>query len=195
MYLLFYLVIGFALLFLNNNLSKAIITLMNIVVVLVPMIGTIFGIMYYYSSREFTELLLAQPIKRRTIFVGQYLGIAMSLSFSLLVGLGIPFMAYGLFQSGEIWNFGLLLIVGTFLTFIFVALAFAISLRNENKIKGFDYGLITPSEQQRRELVSRHPQYAEKQMASAASSISAEQLGTLGWSPGSSPQRAVGRRR
>ncbi|MCP4457369.1 MAG: ABC transporter permease subunit [Cytophagales bacterium] len=141
-YLLFYLIIGFALLFLNNNLSKAIITLMNIVVVLVPMIGTIFGVMYYYSSQEFTELLLAQPIKRRTIFLGQYLGIALSLSFSLLVGLGIPFLAYGLMQSGEIWNFGLLLIVGTFLTFIFVALAFAISLRNENKIKGFGYGIL-----------------------------------------------------
>jgi hypothetical protein len=67
--------------------------------------------------------------------------------------------------------------------------------KDQNKIKAFDYGLITPPEQQRREPVSRHPQYAEKQMASAASSISAEQLGTLGWSPGSSLQRAVGRRR
>lgn len=70
------------------------------------------------------------------------MGIALSLSFSLLVGLGIPFLAYGLMQSREIWNFGLLLVVGAFLTFIFVALAFAISLRNENKIKGFGYGIL-----------------------------------------------------
>ncbi len=141
-YLAFYLVLGFVLLFLNSDLSKAIITLMNIIVVLTPMIGTIFGIMYFYSSREFTELLLAQPIKRSTIFLGQYLGIALSLSMSLVVGLGIPFLLYGIFQSGEIWNFGMLLIAGTFLTFIFVALALNIGLFNTNKIKGFGYAIL-----------------------------------------------------
>ncbi|HAY72220.1 MAG TPA: ABC transporter permease, partial [Saprospirales bacterium] len=70
-YFLFYLALGFVLLFLNNDVSKAVITLMNIIVVLTPLIGTIFGVMYYYNSREFTELLLAQPIRRSTIFIGQ----------------------------------------------------------------------------------------------------------------------------
>ena len=140
--MLFYLLIGFVLLFLNSNLSKAIITLMNIIIVLTPMIGTIFGVMYFYSSREFTELLLSQPIKRSTLFVGQYLGIAFSLSFSLLVGLGVPFPIYGVVSSGEIWNFGTLLITGTFLTFIFVSLAILISLMNENKIKGFGFAIL-----------------------------------------------------
>ncbi len=141
-YFLFYLLLGFVLLFLNSNLSKAIITLMNIIIVLTPMIGTIFGVMYFYSSREFTELLLAQPIKRGTIFLGQYLGIATSLSLSLLAGLGIPFLIYGVWQSSEIWNFGMLLVAGTFLTFIFVALSINISLKNENKIKGFGYAIL-----------------------------------------------------
>jgi Cu-processing system permease protein len=138
----FYLLLGFGLLFLNTSISKAVITMMNIIIVLTPMIGTIFGIMYFYSSREFTELLLAQPIKRSTIFIGQYLGIAFSLSLSLVLGLGIPFLAYGVLRSSEIWNFGLLLVVGAFLTFIFVALAVNISLRNENKIKGFGYSIL-----------------------------------------------------
>ena len=116
--------------------------MMNIIVVLTPMIGTVFGIMYFYNSREFTELLLAQPIKRSTIFLGQFLGVACSLSLSLVLGLGIPFLAYGLFQSSEIWNFGLLLVVGTFLTFIFVVLSANIALLNENKIKGFSYAIL-----------------------------------------------------
>lgn len=141
-YLGFYLVLGFVLLFLNNDLSKAVITLMNIIVVLTPMIGTIFGIMYFYSAREFTELLLAQPIKRSNIFLGQYLGIALSLAFSLVIGLGIPFLVYGVAQSSEIWDFGMLLVVGAFLTFIFVALSVNISLRNENKVKGFGYAIL-----------------------------------------------------
>ena len=90
-YFAFYLLLGFVMLFLNNNVSKAVITLMNVIVVLTPLIGTIFGVMFYYNSKEFTELLLAQPLKRTTIFIGQYIGLATSLSLSLVLGLGIPF--------------------------------------------------------------------------------------------------------
>ena len=141
-YFAFYLLIGFVLLFLNNDTSKAVITLMNIIVVLTPLIGTIFGVMYYYNSREFTELLLAQPLKRSTIFLGQYVGVSISLSLSLVLGLGIPFVVYGITQSTAIFDFFSLLLVGVFLTFIFVALAFNIALSNENKIKGFGYAIL-----------------------------------------------------
>jgi len=141
-YFLFYLALGFVLLFLNNDLSKAVITLMNIIIVLVPLIGTIFGIMYYYNSREFTELLLALPVRRSSIFLGQYFGVAGSLTLSLVLGLGIPFAAYGLFRSSAIWDFGLLLVTGAFLTLIFTALSFNIALANENRIKGFGYAVL-----------------------------------------------------
>jgi Cu-processing system permease protein len=110
--------------------------------VLTPLIGTIFGVMYYYNSREFTELLLAQPINRKKIFMGQFLGISISLTLSLVLGLGIPFMLYGLFKSTAIFNFGLLLVVGSFLNFIFVALSYNIALSTENKIKGFGYAIL-----------------------------------------------------
>jgi Cu-processing system permease protein len=141
-YFIFYLLLGFVLLFLNNDLSKAIITFMNIILILTPLIGTIFGVMYYYNSREFTELLLAQPLKRSTIFIGQYLGLTISLSLSFVLGLGIPFIIYGIFLSAEIFNFLLLLVSGTFLTFIFVAIAFNIALINENRIKGFGFAIV-----------------------------------------------------
>ena len=61
---------------------------------------------------------------------------------SLILGLGIPFIVYGLFKSNAIWDFSLLLITGTFLTLIFTALAFNIALSNENKIKGFGYAIL-----------------------------------------------------
>ncbi|KAA3625708.1 MAG: ABC transporter permease [Flavobacterium sp.] len=141
-YFVFYLLLGFVLLFLNNNVSKAVITLMNVIIILVPLIGTIFGVMYYYNSKEFTGLLLAQPVKRSSIFLGQYLGVAMSLSMSLIIGLGIPFIFYGIFRSDAIWDFSLLLITGTFLTLIFTALSFNIALSNENRIKGFGYAIL-----------------------------------------------------
>lgn len=141
-YFLFYLLLGFVLLFLNNDLSKAVITLMNIIIILVPLIATIFGVMYFYNSREFTELLLAQPLKRSAIFLGQYLGVAGSLTLSLVLGLGLPFALYGLFQSGVIMNFSLLILIGGFLTFIFTGLAFNIAISNENRIKGFGYAVL-----------------------------------------------------
>lgn len=141
-YFLFYLALGSVLLFLNNDLSKAVITLMNIIVVLVPLIGTIFGIMYYYNSREFAELLLALPVRRSSIFLGQYFGVAGSLTLSLVLGLGIPFAAYGLFRSSAVWDFSLLLVTGAFLTLIFTALSFNIALANENRIKGFGYAVL-----------------------------------------------------
>lgn len=141
-YFAFYLALGFVLLFLNNDVDKAVITLLNIIIVLTPLIGTIFGVMYYYNSKEFTELLLALPIKRSTIFLGQYLGISISLTLSLVLGLGIPFLMYGIFMSTAIFDFGLLLVVGSFLNFIFVALAYNIALSNTNKIKGFGYAIL-----------------------------------------------------
>ncbi len=141
-YFVFYLILGFVLFFLNNDVNKAIITLMNIIIVLTPLIGTIFGVMYYYNSKEFTELLLAQPIKRSKIFMGQYLGVSLSLTLSLVLGIGIPFVLYGLFKSASIFDFGLLIVVGAFLNFIFVALAYNIALSNENKIKGFGYAIL-----------------------------------------------------
>ena len=141
-YFCFYLILGFVLFFLNNDVNKSVITLLNIIIVLTPLIGTIFGVMYYYSSREFTELLLSQPLKRSTIFIGQYLGVAISLSLSLIIGLGIPFVAYGVLRSGAIWNFVSLLISGGFLTFIFVALAYNIALSFNDKIKGFGFAIL-----------------------------------------------------
>ncbi len=58
------------------------------------------------------------------------------------MGLGIPFLLYGLFMSSAIFEFTLLLVVGMLLNFIFVALAFNIALSNENKIKGFGYAIL-----------------------------------------------------
>lgn len=141
-YCAFYLLLTLSLLWLSNDLSNVIISLMNVILVLVPLIATMFGIMYYYNSREFTELLLAQPIPRRHIFLGQYLGIAGSLALSLIVGIGLPFLFYGIFASAEIWNYATILLVGVILSFIFSAIAFFVALKNENRIRGFGIAIL-----------------------------------------------------
>lgn len=141
-YMAFFLVSGFTLLYLSSDLSKVIVSLMNMILFLCPLIATMFGIMYHYNSREFTELLLAQPIPRVSIFWGQYLGIAVSLSLSVIFGLGIPFLCYGILRDAEIWNFLILISNGVFLSFIFSGLAFLIALSYDNKIKGFGLAIL-----------------------------------------------------
>ncbi|WP_020532859.1 ABC transporter permease [Flexithrix dorotheae] len=138
----FYLLIAGTLLFLGGDVLKAIISLMNIILILIPLISTIFGIMYFYNSRDFIELLVAQPVKRSSIFLGQYLGLSLALSVSFLLGMGIPFLFYGLKDSGQFMNFLSLILTGSFLTFIFTAVAFLIGLFNENKIKGFGLAIL-----------------------------------------------------
>jgi len=141
-YFLFYFISGMVLLYLSNDVSKAVVSLMNITFILTPLIGTIFGVMNFYNSREFIELLLAQPVPRKNIFLGMFLGISLSLNLSLLLGMGLPFVFYGVFFSGHIMSVVFLLLSGVFLTFIFTALAFYIALINENKLKGFGMAIL-----------------------------------------------------
>lgn len=112
----FYLVLTGALFLISADLSKVMVSLMNAILFIVPLVALLFGVMVQYYTREFTELLLAQPLPRRSIFLGQYLGIATALAMSFLLGAGIPFILSGIFLSGEIWNFSILLLSGVFLT-------------------------------------------------------------------------------
>lgn len=142
LYMSFYLVSTLALLSLSHDLSRAIVSLMNIVIIITPLVSMVLGTMYFYNSKEFAELLLAQPVKRRSVFLGQYAGLGSSMCLSFILGMGGPFVFYGVFVSDQIWNFTMLLLVGILLTLIFTALAFLIASRFENKIKGFGIAIL-----------------------------------------------------
>ena len=116
--------------------------MMNLVLVLTPLVAIIFGAIYYYNSREFTELLLAQPVKRRSLILGQYTGLALSLSLSFVAGITIPFILKGIFTSEHLTDFLLILVAGTCLSFSMTAIAYATALKHENKILGFGISLF-----------------------------------------------------
>jgi Cu-processing system permease protein len=101
-----------------------------------------FTVMYYYNSREFTELLVAQPIRRRSIFAGQFLGISLSLSICILLGIGIPFLIFGTGINTNFRSLLSLIFIGIVLTLIFSTISYNIALRNENRIRGFSYALL-----------------------------------------------------
>lgn len=142
-YLGFYLLLAFGLLWLSGDHGKVIISLMNVELLLAPLIATMFSVIYFYNSREFVELLLAQPIPRTHIFLGQYLGVSISLALSYLLGVGVPFLLFGIVGSPHAANFLVVLLSGAVLSFIFSALAFWIALKQENRLKGFGFALLS----------------------------------------------------
>ncbi|HBQ81476.1 MAG TPA: ABC transporter permease [Bacteroidales bacterium] len=116
--------------------------MMNIVTVLIPLVAIIFGAIFYYNSREFTELLLAQPIKRSSLLIGQYTGLSLSLSLSFVAGVSIPFLTQGILASDHLIDFLLILMAGVCLSFSMSAIAFAIALKHEDRIRGFSIALF-----------------------------------------------------
>ena len=141
LYFLFFLVSATSLLYFSGDFTKAVSSLLNIILLIVPLVSIIFGTMFYYNSREFVELLLAQPLKRTTIFIGQYLGLSISLVLSYCLGISTAFLIY----QGSTEEFSLLillLVCGSLLTCIFIALSFLISVFQEDKIKGFGLAIL-----------------------------------------------------
>jgi len=138
----FFFVSTWFLLYFTNDPSKGLVSLLNIILMLIPLMAIVFSTIYFYNAREFTELLLAQPIRRHTIFTGQYLGLSLSMAGSFFLGSGIPFLFFGVQNSDSSGSLINMLLMGVLLSFVFSALAFAISIYNENRIKGFGLAIL-----------------------------------------------------
>jgi Cu-processing system permease protein len=121
---------------------RAVISLLNLVLILVPLVSMVFGTMYLYGSREFIELLLAQPVGRRALFAGLYAGLAVPLAGGFLLGVGLPFLwAAPDAESGR-GSIGLLLACGTLLTLVFTALAFLVSVLIVDRARGLGLAIV-----------------------------------------------------
>lgn len=134
-YTVFFLVITDGLLRFSAGGANAELGLLNVVLVIVPLVSIVLGTMHLYNAREFTELLLAQPIGRRQLFGGLYLGLTMPLSLGFVVGLTVPVALHG-FDGGQPVTLLTLLAIGVSLTLCFTGLAFAVALRLDDKAKG-----------------------------------------------------------
>lgn len=122
----------------GDNASKGLLSLLNITLLFVPIISILFSTIYFFNSVEFTELLLAQPIRRKTMLLAEYAGIAVALSIAYLAGVGIPVCI--LYYTAATLT---LLVSGLFLTLIFSALALLIFVLFKDKTKGIGAAIIT----------------------------------------------------
>lgn len=140
-YALFFLALTDGLFRFGGSEAKVVLSLMNVVLFIIPLVSVVFGTLYLYNAREFVQLLLSQPIGRRSLFTGLSLGLAIPLSVGFVAGVGAPFAVH---TSGTLTGpFLILLLAGVALTFIFTSLAFWLSTINEDRARGFGVAILS----------------------------------------------------
>lgn len=132
---LIYLIVAEGLLLAGGTGERALASLVNVVLLLVPLGALVFGTMHLYNVRDFIVLLLTQPVKRRALFGGIYLGLAIPESAGLLVGLAAPFVIHGKLSAAVASELGLLIGLAIVLTCIFTALALLIATHARDRVR------------------------------------------------------------
>ncbi len=136
-YTLFLLAASLSVFSLEDNTSKGLLSLLNIILIIVPLVSIIFSTIYIYNSAEFIELLVSQPLKRKSIWLSLFAGLAVSLSIAFFVGAGIPVL---IFQADII---GITMIVtGILVSIIFVAIAMLATVKTRDKAKGIGAAIM-----------------------------------------------------
>ena len=115
---------------------KGVLSLLNIILMVVPLVSIVFTTIQFYNSYEFLEVLSAQPVSRKTIFMSQFWGITISLCLAFFVGVGIPTWIYDGTGAG-----GTLIICGLLLSLVFVSLALFACTLTRDRAKGIGISL------------------------------------------------------
>jgi Cu-processing system permease protein len=136
-YTLFLLLVSLSVFNLEDNSSKGLTSLLNIILIIVPLISIIFSTIYIYNSAEFIELLVSQPLKRSTLWISEFIGLSSAMSFAYFIGAGIPILLYQPDAVGII-----MLVTGILLSIIFVSIALLASVKTRDKAKGIGLAIL-----------------------------------------------------
>lgn len=136
-YTLFLMAVSFSLFQMEDQSSKAVLSLLNIVLIVVPLVSMVFATIHYYNSYEFIELMLSQPVSRTKILLSEYMGTALSMCSAFLIGVGIPVLLFNFDDTGIA-----LILTGCLLTFVFTSLAFFASVKSKDKARGIGAALL-----------------------------------------------------
>lgn len=137
LYTVLSLVISFGLFSLESTSGKGLLSLLNIILIIVPLVCIIFSTIYIYNSAEFVELLVSQPLKRSAIWISMSVGLSISLSISFLIGMGLPILIYQPNPTGL-----MMLLMGFLLSIIFVSIAMLAAAFTRDKAKGIGFAIL-----------------------------------------------------
>ena len=136
-YTIFLLAISLSIFNLEDNAAKGLLSLLNIILIIVPLVSLIFSTIYMYNANEFIELLVSQPIKRTRLLLSLYTGVCLSLLIAFFIGAGIPVILLEGSPTAYMMTF-----TGLALTAIFVSLAILGSIITRDKAKGIGIAIL-----------------------------------------------------
>ncbi len=137
----FFFLLTEALLRFGGGSGQAVLSLLNVVLILLPLVSLLFGALYLYNARDFTVMMLAQPVTRSHLFAGLYGGLFVPLALGFVVGVGLPFLWHDA-TADTLSTLARLLFAGVMLTASFLSLAFLIATRVEDRAKGLGLALL-----------------------------------------------------
>ena len=106
-------------------------SLLNLVLLIVPLMGLLLGAMSVAGEREQGTLitLLAQPVTAGEVFIGKYLGAAAALSATVFLGFGASGLVIARYAgSGQIGEYLSLTAFTVLLGFAYLSLGFCVSI-------------------------------------------------------------------
>lgn len=121
--------------------ETTLVSLLDVALVLTPLASLVVGTMQVHHARDMVELLLAQPIDRRRLFAGLWLGSALPLALALMIGLVAPFLWHGLVTISLAPTLLMLAAATGMLAMIGMALAFVIALRFDDRVRALGVAL------------------------------------------------------
>ncbi|GAB4378719.1 MAG: hypothetical protein Kow0075_08930 [Salibacteraceae bacterium] len=140
-YTLLLAVMSYALIYFTGSFTRSVVSIMNVVILVAPLVATMMTSMYYYNKADFIYLVLTQPVSRSQAFLGIYLGLAVMLFLSILLGLGGGILA-GISHVENPALMSTLIGLGAMLSLVFSALAMFISVASNDKLKGIGLALF-----------------------------------------------------
>lgn len=140
-YFSFFVLLSFLMFNFESESGKAVLSLMNVVLIIIPLVSIIFGTMYVYNSNDYIQMVLCQPLDRKSLYFGLYLGNAIPLALSFVAGVLIGFVMNGVDSAG-ITPILILAINGFTLTLIFTSIAFLTAIKLTDKAKGLGASLL-----------------------------------------------------
>ncbi|WP_149525517.1 ABC transporter permease subunit [Sphingobacterium hotanense] len=136
-YTLLLLVLSISVYSMEDNYEKGLVSLLNIVLFVVPLVNIVFTSIYLYNSAEFINLLVSQPLKRTHIWLSIFIGLAGALTLSFIIGVAVPTFVYAFSISGLT-----LIGCGILLSLIFVSIAMWTSVLIRDKSKGIGLAIL-----------------------------------------------------
>ncbi|HRP07093.1 MAG TPA: ABC transporter permease subunit [Gemmatimonadales bacterium] len=122
---------GELLLRMSGGDSTALVSLLDVVLIVTPLAGLVLGTTRVHHARDVIELLLAQPVSRRRVFFSLWLRDTVPLALALALGVIAPFVWHGSVSAMALALAG----AAALLAVISQTLAYVIALRQDDRVR------------------------------------------------------------